>query len=49
MACDTREDQDWKECFTFLVLLMQTGLEIWTKEDLEVGMCLSYLEVHTVG
>ena len=45
MACATREDQDWKECWTFVVLLMQTGLEIWTKEDLLVGMCLAYLEV----
>ena len=31
MACATREDQDWKECWTFMVLLMQTRLEIWTK------------------
>ena len=45
----TREDQDWKECWTFMVLLMQTGLEIWTKEDLQVGMCLAYLEVQSVG
>ena len=45
MACATREDQDWKECWTFVVLLMQTGLEIWTKEDLQVGMCLTYSEV----
>ena len=22
MACATREDQDWKECWTFVVLLM---------------------------
>ena len=29
-------------------LLMQTGLEIWTKEDLPVGKCLSYLEAQSV-
>ena len=49
MACATREDQDWKECWTFMVLLMQTGMEIWTKEDLQVGMCLAYLEAQSVG
>ena len=49
MACATKEDQDEKECWTFVVLLMQTGLEIWTKDDLQVGMCLSYLEVQSVG
>ena len=32
-----------------MVLLMWTGLEIWTKEDLQVGMCLAYLEVQSVG
>ena len=49
MACATREDQDWKEYQTFVVLLMQTGLDIWTKEYLQVGMCLAYLEVQSVG
>ena len=49
MACATKEDQDWKECWTFMVFLMQTSLEIWTKEDLQVGMCLTYLEAQSVG
>ena len=49
MACATREDHDWKECWTFMVFLMQTGLEIWTKEDLQVGMLLAYLEAQSVG
>ena len=49
MACATREDQDWKECWTFMVLLMRTGLEIWTKEDLQVRMCLAYLEAQSIG
>ena len=30
-------------------LLMQTGMEIWTKEDIQVGMCLAYLEAQSVG
>jgi hypothetical protein len=30
-------------------LLMQTRLEIWIREDLQVGMCLTYLEVKLVG
>ena len=25
-----------------------TGLDIWTKEDPHVGMCLAYLEVHSI-
>ena len=25
------------------------GLKIWTKEDLQVGMCLAYLEAQSVG
>ena len=49
MVCATREDHDWLEFWTFVVLLMQTGLEIWTKEDLQVGMCLAYLGVQSVG
>jgi len=28
---------------------MQTGVEIWTREDLRVGMCLSYLEEQSIG
>jgi len=32
-----------------VALLTQTGLEIWIREDLQVGMCLNYLEVQSVG
>ena len=32
-----------------MALLTQTGLEIWIREDLQVGMCLNYLEVQSVG
>jgi len=27
--------------WTFMDFLMQTGLETWIKEDLQVGMCLT--------
>ena len=49
MVCATKEDQDWIEFWIFVALLMQTELEIWTREDLQVGMCLTYLEVQSVG
>jgi hypothetical protein len=49
MDCATKEDQDWTECWTYMGLLMQTGLEIWITEDLQVGMCLTYLEEQSVG
>ena len=49
MVCATKEDQDWTEGWIFVALLMQTGLEIWIREDLQVGMCLTYLEVQSVG
>ena len=29
--------------------LVQIELKIWIKEDLQVGMCLIYLEVQSVG
>eukprot|EP00253_Pinus_taeda_P003098 PITA_03098 len=29
--------------------MQQTGLEIWIREDLQVGMCLTYLEVRDKG
>ena len=45
MVCATKEDQDWIECWIFVALLMQTGLEIWIREGIQVGMCLTYLEV----
>jgi hypothetical protein len=32
-----------------MALLMQTELEIWITEDLQVGMCLTYLEEQSVG
>ena len=31
MVYDTMVDQDWTEFWTSVVLLMQAGLEIWTK------------------
>ena len=49
MVCATKEDQDWIEYWIFMALLMQTRLEIWIKEDLQVGICLTYLEVQSVG
>ena len=49
MVCATKEDQDWTECWIFMAFLMQTGLEISIREDLQVGMCLTYLEVQSVG
>jgi hypothetical protein len=49
MDCATKEDQDWTEWWTYMALLMQTGLEIWIEEDLQVGMCLNYLEEQSVG
>jgi len=49
MVYVTKEDQDWIEFWTFMDLLMQTRLEIWIREDLQVGMCLTYLEEQSVG
>ena len=49
MVCATGEDHDGIEFCTSVVLLMQTRLEIRNKEDLQVGMCLAYLEVRSVG
>jgi len=49
MVFATKEDQYWTECWIFVALLMQTKLEIWIREDLQVGMCLTYLEVQLVG
>ena len=34
-----------EEFWIFVALLMQTRLEIWIIEDLQVVMCLTYLEV----
>ena len=39
----------WTECWTYMALLMQTGLEIWIIEDLQVGMCLTYLDEQKTG
>ena len=49
MVCATKEDQDWTEFWTSVALLMQTRMEISIKEDLQVGMCLNYLEVQSFG
>jgi hypothetical protein len=49
MDCATKEDQDWTKWWTYMDLLMQTGLEIWIAEDLQVGMCLTYLEEQSIG
>jgi len=49
MVYATKEDQDWTECWIFMALLMQTGLEIWIKEYLQLDTCLTYLEVQLVG
>jgi phosphoribosyl-AMP cyclohydrolase len=35
MDCATKEDQDWTECWTYMALWMQTGLEIWIVGDLQ--------------
>jgi hypothetical protein len=32
-----------------MAMLMQTRLEIWIAEDLQVCMCLTYLEEQSVG
>jgi hypothetical protein len=37
------------ECWTYMDLLMQTRLEIWITKDLQVVMCLTYLEEKSVG
>ena len=49
MDCSTKEDHDWRKHWTYMALLMQTGMEIWIAEDLQVGMCLTYLEEQSVG
>ena len=48
MDCATKEDQDCTEWWTYMALLMQTGLDIWIGEDLQVGMFLTYLEEKSV-
>jgi hypothetical protein len=45
----TKEDQDWTECWTYMALWMQTGMEIWIVGDLQVGMCLTCLEEQSIG
>jgi hypothetical protein len=49
MDCATKEDQDWKECWTYMALWMQTRLDILIVGDLQAGMCLTYLEEQSVG
>jgi hypothetical protein len=38
MDCATKEYQVWIECWTYMALWMQTGLDIWIIEDLQVGV-----------
>ncbi len=49
MVYATKEDQYWVEFWIFMALLMQNRLEIWVTKDLQVGMCLTYLKVQSVG
>jgi hypothetical protein len=49
MDCDTKEDLDWTELWTYMDFLMHNGLDIWIAEDLQVGICLTYLEDKSVG
>ena len=45
----TKEELDQTKCYMYMGLLMLTRLEIWIREDLQVGMCLAYLEELSVG
>ena len=45
----TKEELDQTECLMYVGSLMLTGLEILIREDLQVGMCLAYLEELSVG
>ena len=45
----TKEDQDWTECWTYMDLWMQNGMEIWIAGYLQAGMCLTCLEEKSVG
>ena len=49
MVYVTEEYQDWIECWIFMALFMQTGLDIWIREDLQVGMCLTYFKMQSIG
>jgi hypothetical protein len=49
MDCATKEDHDWKTCWRYMDLWMQTGKEIWIVGDVQVGMCLNYLEEQSIG
>ena len=49
MDCATKEDQVWTECWKYMALWMQTGLDIWIIEYLQGGMCLTYLDEQSVG
>jgi hypothetical protein len=49
MGFSTNEDQDWAKCWTYMGLLMHVGIEIYITEDLQVDMCLTYLEEKSVG
>ena len=49
MVCATKGDQDWIKFWISIAFWMQTGLEIWIKEDIQVGVYLTYLEVQSIG
>jgi hypothetical protein len=49
MDCDTKEYQYWTECWAYMGLLMQTGLDIWIAKYLQAGICLTCLEEQPVG
>ena len=40
---------DQIECYMCMALLMLTRMEIWIIEDLQMSMCLTYLEDLLVG
>ena len=49
MVCDTKEEHYWIYFWTYMDFLVHTRLDIWIREDLQVGMCLTYLEEQSVG
>jgi hypothetical protein len=45
MDCATKEYRDWKECWIYMALWMQTQMEIWIVGELQEDMCLTFLDV----
>jgi hypothetical protein len=41
MDCATKEEQVWIECWAYMALWMQTGLEIWIVDKIQAGMCVN--------